>query len=77
MISISISFIVLLVLGTPIAFCIGISALAGLMRLHNEHGSLPLDVVTVPIEVRPVGVGIRPQFGDLVLLVAVAVVGAE
>ena len=35
MISISISFIVLLVLGTPIAFCIGISALAGLMQLGD------------------------------------------
>ena len=38
MISISISFIVLLVLGTPIAFCIGISALAGLLQL----GDIPL-----------------------------------
>ena len=35
MISISISFIVLLVLGTPIAFCIGISALAGLLQLGD------------------------------------------
>lgn len=35
MISLSISFIVLLVLGTPIAFCIGISALAGLMQLGD------------------------------------------
>ena len=35
MISISISFIVLLALGTPIAFCIGISALAGLMQLGD------------------------------------------
>jgi C4-dicarboxylate transporter DctM subunit len=35
LISISISFMVLLVLGTPIAFCIGISALAGLLHLGD------------------------------------------
>ena len=38
MISISFSFLVLLAVGTPIAFCIGISALAGLMQL----GDIPL-----------------------------------
>ncbi|MCG6917704.1 MAG: TRAP transporter large permease [Deltaproteobacteria bacterium] len=38
MISISISFIFLLSLGAPIAFCIGISALAGLIQL----GDIPL-----------------------------------
>lgn len=38
MISISISFIFLLSVGTPIAFCIGISALAGLIQL----GDIPL-----------------------------------
>ncbi|MGW8181922.1 MAG: TRAP transporter large permease subunit, partial [bacterium] len=38
MISISISFLVLLSVGTPIAFCVGISALAGLIQL----GDVPL-----------------------------------
>ena len=38
MISISVSFIFLLLIGTPIAFCIGISALAGLVQL----GDIPL-----------------------------------
>ena len=38
MISISISFIFLLSIGAPIAFCIGISALAGLIQL----GDIPL-----------------------------------
>ena len=38
MISISFSFLVLLAVGTPIAFCIGISALADLMQL----GDIPL-----------------------------------
>ena len=38
MISISFSFLVLLAVGTPIAFCVGISALAGLIQL----GDIPL-----------------------------------
>ena len=38
MITIGLTFVVLLVLGAPIAFCIGISALAGLL----EQGGTPL-----------------------------------